>query len=82
MKRILKLIILFFIAIVFTLFVFSNTSVINVKLFIWEVKIRLFLLIIFTFLLGMIFANCINYFKNFFLIRNYKTKIKKLENEK
>ena len=82
MKRILKLIILFFIAIIFTLFVFSNTEVVNIKLFAWEVKIRLFLLIIFTFLLGMIFANCINYFKNFFLIRNYKTQIKELKNEK
>ena len=82
MKRILKLVILFFIAIVFTLFVFSNTEIVNVKLFFWEVKIRLFLLIIFTFLFAVIFANCVNYFKNFFKIRDYKIKIKKLENEK
>lgn len=89
MKRILKLVILFFIAVVFTFFIFSNVEVVNVRLLFWEIKIRLFLLIITVFLLGMFFANFINYFKNFYKMRNYKIKIKdyklkikRLENEK
>lgn len=82
MKRILKIILLFLVATVFTLFVFGNTEIITIKFFVWEIKIRLFLLIIFTFLFGLVFANCINYFKNLFLIKEYKTKIKELKNEK
>ena len=41
MKRILKIILLFLIAIIFTIFVFGNTEIITVKFFIWEINIIL-----------------------------------------
>ena len=66
MIRLFKLFFLILFSIIFIIFTFSNTEIITINFLFFEIKIRLFLLIVIVFIFGLIFANCINYFKHFF----------------
>lgn len=81
MRKIFKVLFLFILSIFMIIFAFSNTSLVEVDLFFWEIKIRLFLLLIFAFVLGLLFASAVSYCKSFFVINGYRTKIKKLEKD-
>ena len=83
--KILKLTITLICVVIFTLFVFNNTTktTINLWPFSTNIEIRVFLLIIFVFILGMLFSMLINFLKNVFGISKIKNnhKIKQLEKE-
>ena len=83
--KILKLTITLICVVIFTLFVFNNTTktIINLWPFSTNIEIRVFLLIIFVFILGMLFSMLINFLKNGFDISKIKDnhKIKQLEKE-
>ena len=66
MIRLFKLFFLILFSIVFIIFTFLNTELVTVNFVFCEVKIRTFLLIVIVFITGLIFSNCINYFKHFF----------------
>ncbi|MBO4956466.1 MAG: LapA family protein [Rickettsiales bacterium] len=83
--KICKLTITLICIVIFTLFVFNNTTktTINLWPFSTNVEIRVFLLIIFVFILGMLFSMLINFIKNGLDISKIKDsyKIKQLEKE-
>ncbi len=66
----------------FVVFIFNNTSMIKLNLwpFANNIEIRLFLLIILVFILGMLFSMFLNVFKSCLNIKN-SYKIKNLEKE-
>lgn len=87
---IFKIVLFLLFIVIFMVFVFSNTEMVKINLFPFStmVEIRLFLLIIFTFLLGFLFAlmlnfsrNVINNFKNNKKISDLEKEIKTLKNE-
>lgn len=83
--KICKLTLTLICVVIFTLFVFNNTTktTINLWPFSTNIEIRIFLLIIFVFILGMLFSMLINFLKTGINISKIKNshKIKQLEKE-
>lgn len=84
-KDICKIILTIILLIIFILFIFNNAEIIKINLFPFSyvIEIRLFLLIIFVFILGILFSTFINLIKNIFNIQKIKNnyKIKNIEKE-
>ena len=82
-KDICKILLFFLFILVFMVFVFSNTAMVKISLFPFStiIEIRLFLLVIFTFMLGFLFAMFLNFSQNIFSDFKNNRKISNLEKE-
>lgn len=83
--KILKLTCFSVFILLFTIFIFNNTDIITINLwpFKKQVSIRIFLLIIFIFILGMLFSMLLNLIKENFGIKKIKEeyRLKNIEKE-
>ncbi len=83
-KDISKIIIFSLLILLFIVFIFSNTEKVKINLFPFStiLEIRLFLLIIFTFIFGFLFSMFLNLLKGAFGLQRLKYNLKIINMEK